>query len=373
VRRRSRSGPRVLYSFDARNVEDNEYLASVLPEGAAGSFRYFSWGFAAFGNYEVFHLHWPELLLHGRSRLVRLRNLVLLGVLIGRLTVTRTPVVRTVHNLRPHEAVGRSLRWAEALLRRVTSVDVFINESDENDYGRGVVILHSSYPARRLAPPPERASAPLVFFGMLRPYKGITELVAAHGSLEQAEGRRPPLVIAGAAADRDYVVGLQSMISARADVELFPEFLTKDRLEQLITSASMVVLPYTGLYNSGAVLHALSCGRPVLVPATQATSALEREFGSWIQTFTPPLQSRDLAAPELHAADLQSLVHALERRSPETVRHLHALVYRAMAKSSWATRRPAALRRSLRASSESLTELVAHSARNEEFFSGSSR
>ena len=367
--RRTRSGPRVLYSFRESNVADNEYLESILPKDRSGSFQYFSWWFAIFGAYQVFHLHWPELLLNARGPVRRASNLARFGLLVIRLLAMRTPVVRTVHNLRPHEAVGRSVRWSEALLRRLTSVEVFLNESDENDYRRGVVILHSAYATRHNGNGATKDSAPLVFFGLLRPYKGITELIEAHGSSEPYSSRRPPLVIAGAPADVAYVRKLQDDIADRSDVTLVAEFLSKDRLERLIASASMIVLPYAALYNSGAVLHALSCGRPVLVPVSAATMALKRDFGPWVQTFDPPLQGIHLEIPELGSVEAQALRSALERRSPDTVRRLHALVYSAVSRPSYAARRPATLLRSLRSSGVTLRELIAHSPKNVAFFS----
>lgn len=367
--RRTRSGPRVLYSFNASNVSDNEYLASILPQEQAGTLRYFSWRFAIFGRYQVFHLHWPELLLNARGLARRSFNLALFGLLFIRLLVMRTPIVRTVHNLRPHEAVGRSLQWSEALLKRLTSVEVFLNESDENDYRRGVVILHSAYAVGQHAPGVTDDSAPLVFFGLLRPYKGITELIEVHGSSESSVHLRRPLIIAGAPADPVYVRGLQEDIAGRSDVKLVAEFLSRDHLERLIASASMIVLPYSALYNSGAVFHALSCGKPVLVPLTTATTALEREFGPWVRTFVPPLRSAHLAVPDLGSADLQLLRSALERRSPEIVRRLHVLMYLAVSKPSYSARRPAALRSLLRNSGGELSDLIAHSPRNAEFFS----
>ncbi|WP_144762320.1 glycosyltransferase [Curtobacterium sp. 9128] len=369
VARRPRTGPRVLYSFRAGNVDDNEYLATLLPEHGASSFRYFSWGFAVFGRYQIFHLHWPELLLASPGRIRRLGNLILLGMFVLRLVVTRTPVIRTVHNLRAHEDVGRASRWSEALLRRLANLTIFLNESGENDYRRGVVILHSSYAPASLVKPADPASPSLLFFGLLRPYKGITELIDAYSSLSSAERSQPPLVIAGAPADRDYVADLRTVISDLPGVTLVPEFLPKDALERLVSSSSMVVLPYRNLYNSGALLHALSCERPVLVPSTAATSALRREFGAWVQTFVAPLTARDLEVPDSAQLNGGALRDAMGRRSPAKIRSLHALVYRELGETPYSRRRRGALLNSFRGSTEVRRELIAHSDRNSVFFS----
>ena len=69
----------------------------------------FSWRTALFGRYDVFHVHWGDTLLAAGSRRTRAGKRVAMAVLLGRLALTRTPVVRTVHNVTPPE--GGRRRW----------------------------------------------------------------------------------------------------------------------------------------------------------------------------------------------------------------------------------------------------------------------
>ena len=79
----------------------------------------FTWRSALTAKYDVFHFHWPEALLDGRSPARRWGKQLAFRMLLIRLRITRIPIVRTVHNmnlptgLKPRvvrllEAVGRS-------------------------------------------------------------------------------------------------------------------------------------------------------------------------------------------------------------------------------------------------------------------------
>ena len=57
------------------------------------------------------------------------------------------------------------------------------------------------------------------------------------------------------------------------------------------------MLPYRSMHNSGAVLLALSLGRPVLVPANQVNDDLAAEVGpQWVLRYAGPLTTQVLAA-----------------------------------------------------------------------------
>nr|BFF20239.1 hypothetical protein GCM10025730_37600 [Promicromonospora thailandica] len=91
-------------------------IATAPPEV---SVRTFSWPRALVGSYDVFQLHWPESLVRHPTRLGSAVKRFLTRMLLLRLWATRTPLVRTAHNLAPHEAGdpgsgGCSLPWTGA-------------------------------------------------------------------------------------------------------------------------------------------------------------------------------------------------------------------------------------------------------------------
>lgn len=361
-RTRSRAaGGTILYSFQESSLDENDYLRSVLPRDESLTPRYFSWRVALAGRYEVFHLHWPELLLSDRSRLRSVGKAVLLILLLGRLVVLRIPIVRTVHNLRPHDEVGRLLLGAEKVLGWVTSVRIYINESTENFEAPGVTILHSAYNSARLRKP-EREG--LISFGLVRRYKGLTDLVDAYADW-LPPGDRPRLRIVGMAADEHYAEELRSRSAQVPGVELFLEFLPRDTLEDLVRSSAGAVLPYRSVYNSGALWFALSQCTPVLVPKSAATMVLEQEFGrGWVRTYKDELTPADLELLLQSEHNYAVLQAGMKRREPATVSALHSELYRFLIDRGWASRSVPRLRSEVLGWVGAQREFVAHSSRN---------
>ena len=258
--------------------------------------RTFSWRTALFGRYDVFHVHWPELLVRGDSvaRTAAKRGRFVL--LLARFALRRIPVVRTMHNVTAHEAGGRIEQILLRALERRTTLWIRLNPfTPVPDTAPVRTILHGHYRDWfHLAshPPPDRHR--LLFFGLLRTYKGIEELLAAFAGLRDPEARlhivgraeEPSLVGAIAAAE-----GRDDRIRARIG------YLPDEELAQEVLKGQLVVLPYHTVHNSGAALLALSLGRPVLMPETQTTRWLQAEVGErWVVTYRPPLTAEVLAS-----------------------------------------------------------------------------
>ncbi len=182
------------------------------------------------------------------------------------------PVVLTAHDLLPREPRRGQEQGQRRLYERVDAVVV------HSDYGRrqlverlGVaagkisVIHHGAFEhlvAQEMPLPDEltRVSVPVVlFFGLLRPYKGLQVLLDAWRGVQGAElwivGRpRMPLEPLRAAAP--------------AGVRFVPRFVSDAELTAYFRRADVVVLPYTRterLDFSGVLATALAFGRPLVL------------------------------------------------------------------------------------------------------------
>ncbi len=92
----------VLQSFPAPRETTNPYivmLAESLASHPGVELRAFTWRDALFSRYDVFHAHWPEVHVTGRTRLRTAVFQLLFAALLLRLRLLRTPLVRTLHNL----------------------------------------------------------------------------------------------------------------------------------------------------------------------------------------------------------------------------------------------------------------------------------
>lgn len=252
---------------------------------------YFGWRRAFSAKFDVFHVHWPELLFKHRWPIVRWAKCVLFAAFIMRLRLSRTAIVRTVHNLSPHDSVGRFEGAAIRFLDRNTTLRIVMNEATPVPDDQATVLIPHGHYRTWYTEPGANSSVPgrLLTFGLIRAYKGIDDLVAAfRSSLDEAIS----LTIAGRADAEATAQRVRYLAGNDSRIELRMEFLPDSELEAEISAASLVVLPYREIHNSGVALLALSLNRPILVRESPSTMLLRDEFGpAWVRLFAGDLTS----------------------------------------------------------------------------------
>ena len=243
-----------------------------------------------FGRFDVFHLHWPENLISAKNLGRRSTKRLLFAIILLMLRLRSTVVVRTLHNLQPHEDRVWIDRRLIDLADRMTGSWITLNRMPVlGDSNHVRTILHSDYVAWYEGMPRQAELAGhLCFFGQIRPYKNVLALIAAFREIENPE---MSLTVAG----RPYSSAMHDAVVAAAApdrrVTYHLDFLSDAQLIAEITGSELVVLPYSDLYNSGAALLALSLARPILLPSSLAAVALQEEFGTeWVYLDQGPLQ-----------------------------------------------------------------------------------
>jgi len=291
--------------------------------------RMFSWRAALLGRYDVFHVQWPESLVGWRASARAAARCLACVALAGRWRLTRTVVVRTVHNLAPHEAQRWYQRAAGRLLARAEAARIYLTASSlaTADDPHGHVIKHGRYrqwfDALEVPVPPrddpEGPDGPTVlFFGMLRPYKGVEELLAAFGHLE----RPARLRVLGRPHTAQYQTQIQTLAAADQRTELDLRHVPDEELWAALHRATLVVLPFREITNSGSLILALDAGVPVLVSSSPTTKELAEEVGDqWLRTYDGTLSAKVLdealtwaatrpgpaAGPDLSSRDQRSV------------------------------------------------------------------
>lgn len=288
----------VLMSFKEPSESTNPYITQLtraLRATPGLAVRTFSWRDALLRHWDVFHVHWPETVIYSPRRLLRAVKLALLAILLVKFRLGRTAVVWTYHNVATHERQGRVARALLARLRRLTVGYIVLNPFSEPPAGRLVwLIPHGHYRdwyAR--FDQADTIAGRLATFGLIRPYKGVEDLLAAFRDWSEPTAT---LVIGGKPADPDTGERVSALASGDPRVMLVLRFLSEQELVTVATEAELLVFPYVAMHNSGAVLAGLSLGRPVLAPRNAVNEALAREVGEkWLVLYEGGLTSEVLA------------------------------------------------------------------------------
>ena len=258
------------YAYAPRFFRRSEALRSRIGDG--GAFRAFKaaeYGLAcALGDVrqmraaDVVHVQWLPLAPADRLLLRRLRS--------------RVALVHTVHNADAYHAdAGVQGRGYRALL------DMFDALIVHGETTRSALVAQSVDPARihvtphppmrlataghaDLAEVPDAILPRLLFFGTIRPYKGVDLLVEACLSLWRA-GHRFELAIAGKPFID--VAPLMATVERAGFAEHLVTdfgFLREQRLDAHMAKADILAFPYRQIDSSGAFLSALHQGKAMV-------------------------------------------------------------------------------------------------------------
>ncbi len=240
---------------------------------------------------EILHLHWIEPYLRSQNSLVRMFYGLKLVCELMMLRLLGAHVIWTIHNVLPHDTTTPKLDgW---LMRRlVGTVDgtIFHSSSSLTAFERhhnvrlaNTQIAHHGTYERWYPSGPDQAEARELLdlpkdvrvylaFGMIRPYKGILELIRAWSRTEM---KQAVLVIAGEVGDQDLGNALKTL--SGGSVVFLPGRKTDEEVSQLFRAADIAVFNYRQILTSGGVLLAVSFGLPTIAPGFPAIRELLSE------------------------------------------------------------------------------------------------
>lgn len=187
---------------------------------------------------------------------------------LDRFLLPRRPTVFTAHDLLPRRTAGRLGLWRR-LYGRFDRVVVHSERGRETLAGLGVppervrVIPH---PVFRSDPPRCDDGRTVLFCGVIRPYKGLADAIAAVNRLDGA---------------RLLVVGDAVGVEPAQDVEWRPGYVTDAEIDRAHGEATVAVFPYRPeIDQSGALLRALGAGVPAVVYDVGGLPEPIRAFGA---------------------------------------------------------------------------------------------
>jgi beta-1,4-mannosyltransferase len=306
-----------------------KYVDQMVGGAAPGvELRFFRWPAALLGHYDVLHVHWPELLIRDSRRpWLRILKRRLLDLLLLRLRLQRIPVVWTAHNLSPHEAGSPAEQRSLRRFARSIDLVVRLNAASRVDAGREQVTVPHGHYRRPFAAHTRPGAEPgrVLYFGIIRAYKGVDALIDAFGDLSRTDAR---LRVVGDPHDgwADVVTAAEARDPRVSSVL---RFVDDRELVGEISRAQLVVLPYRGgMHNSGALLAALSLDRPVLVPESPTNAQLADEVGTgWVLQYSGELTAAVLAEALAATSACPAAPPRLDARDWDEVGRRHREAY----------------------------------------------
>ncbi|MFS0730180.1 glycosyltransferase [Curtobacterium sp. 1P10AnD] len=305
---------------------DNPYLNLLLLAPRAAGWKVlesarleaFEKDVRSLGRGDVVHVHWTAPIVQrastseeGTERLRRFQ------VAVDDAQRRGATVLWTVHNALPHDVQHRALELELSRFLASTADVIHVMNSGtarvvEDDYSLPrAKLVHIPHPSYRgvyetgLSREEARASFDfaedefaVLFFGQVRPYKGVDLLIEAFHRTTSTG--RFVFMLAGRTSPEDKAV-IDGMLPEGLRCVRHHDFLADEEVERWFAAADLTVLPYRRILNSGTLHLAATYGVPVALPDEDH---LRKEFGAeqWISWFSP--------------GDVDDLAALLEQRPP---------------------------------------------------------
>jgi glycosyltransferase involved in cell wall biosynthesis len=192
-------------------------------------------------------------------------------------------------------ALPGTRRYVETLMPRLLSkVDAHVVHSTFDlrnitaSYSLGDalvrVIPHGPYdhlvePAPAVDDPPGCGPFHLLYLGVVRPFKGVEDLVTAFSGLARDQANRFRLSVVGETWEGWTAPGQAIVRSPHADlIERVDRYVTDAELTAYVQRADAIVLPYHRSSSSGPLQIAMSAGLPVVVTAVGGLVEAVRDY-----------------------------------------------------------------------------------------------
>ena len=248
--------------------------------------RFFSIVRALIRNWkpDVFHLDWisPFYLSRPRVGAILRATLFLAEILIAKAIGVRIAwtIHNDVHHERRHLAIDLWVRKSLASIVDIIQVSCEYSRQRvfdlyelkdaskvhvvpiEGPYAYARVGSDEIIATRRRYGLPQDAIV-FLFFGNIRPYKGLVPLLHQFRKINRP---RAYLLVAGIPWGEELANEVKALAEDAKNVVLDLRFVTDEETRELMAASDCVVLPYESILNSGVLITAMSCSKPIVGP-----------------------------------------------------------------------------------------------------------
>ena len=247
---------------------------------------------------DILHIHWTYPYILGDSKIM---TIVKSGGFICELLLLKISgisVIWTVHNIIDHEGKFKNIEliFNKVLSRLCDKIIVHCNYAKKevmrvyeingssitviphgNYIGSYENIVSCSLARERLKV--DMKDIVFLHFGQIRPYKGIMELITAFETLSDQKAR---LLIVGKPLNDKVALDIMNRCKNNKRIKTFFGFIPDNEVHVYMNAADIVVLPYKDILTSGAVIIAMSFGKPIITTSSGCIADTLDENGSFL-------------------------------------------------------------------------------------------
>lgn len=262
---------------------------------------------------QAVHIHWlPPLLDNLLWSRRRTRVLAKLGLFAADILLCRAMgkrVVWTIHNLVSHESSNPIaetkarrilLRLCHAAITHSPEAKAEVQKTLNLDYGRKMhVIPHGHYLDDYIFNPDSYKNLRnrigitednfvILFFGNIRPYKGLEDLLDAFSKVDRPEAR---LVIAGRPFSDDLKTRVEEATRRDPRITADLTFIPDEDVASYFHLADVVLLPFRRTLTSGSVILAMGFGKTLILPGAGRSLGLKPNENAFFYSTNEELRS----------------------------------------------------------------------------------
>lgn len=240
---------------------------------------------------DVVYYDWVHSFILGKSLLWSwIKSLIFVFEITYARFFYRVKMVHTLHNLQNHARLWLGLEKViyGFFLQNCTQIRVYSEESKKAAIERFKLkperikviqdLPYHFYYENKIGKSESRKRLNLndnefiyLFFGELKPYKGIDNLLKTYAEIAQPTDR---LIIAGKSYDSTFFASIKRQADTIPSTSIYHRFIEDEEVQVFFNAADVIVLPFVRIDHSGSVDLALSFSKPVITLKTEAMEAL---------------------------------------------------------------------------------------------------
>ena len=245
---------------------------------------------------DILHIHWTHPFVTDNNKIIAIIKSTSFICELILLKLLGVKIVWTVHNIAGHDSKFKYLESSfNRFLARASKKLIAHCPSSKKEIEKlyknvpVVVIPHGNYIGQyKNTMTNSQARNKLnigeeyiifLYFGQIRSYKGLPELI---DTFKKLECQKIKMLIVGKPVEDKIVVDMLDNCKDDDRIKNILEFIPDNDIQIYMNAADVVVLPYENILTSGTVMLAMSFGKPIIAPAIRCIADTLDEKGNFL-------------------------------------------------------------------------------------------